>query len=154
MQFNKYTHTHPPSHEHVLHPYFSQILLNYTTMSREPKIETRSEYKSKHVVNIKHGKKRNCNSFCQHYNNTITLCCTQEVHFIVQDCSMTIFSYIITIILFWNIVLYSIKRDWPPCKVVFRVGNQNTKCDKQQQSNAFVKNLVTSSTGMYRASSL
>ena len=103
--------------------------------------------KSKHVVNIEHGKKCNCNSFCQDYN-AITLCCTQELHFVVQDCSMTIISYSITI------VLYSEKRDWPPCKVVFRVGNQNTKCDKQQQSNVFVKNLVTSSTGMYRASSV
>ena len=51
---------------------------------------------------------------------------------------MTILSYIITIILYC-IVLYSVKWDWPPCKVVFRVGNQNTKCDKQQQSNVFVK---------------
>ena len=33
---------------------------------------------------------------------------------------------------------YSIERDWPPCKVVFRVGNQNTNCDKQQQSYVFV----------------
>ena len=59
-----------------------------------------------------------------------------------------------TLIILYCIVLYSIKRDWSPCKVVFRVGNQNTKCDKQQQSNVFVKNLVTSSTGMYRASSV
>ena len=66
---------------------------------------------------------------------------------------MTILSYIITNILYC-IVLYSIDRDWPQCKVVFRVGNQNTKCDKQQQCNVFVKNLVTSSTGMYRASSV
>ena len=108
--------------------------------------------KSRHIVNIKHGKKCNCNSFCQDYN-TKTLYCTQELHFVVQDCSMTILSYIITNILYC-IVLYSIDRDWPPCKVVFRVGNQNTKCDKQQQSNVFVKNLVTSSTGMYRASSV
>ena len=36
---------------------------------------------------------------------------------------MTPLSYIITII------LYSIKRDWPPCKVVFRVGNQNIISD-------------------------
>ena len=47
---------------------------------------------------------------------------------------MTILSYIITIILYCCIVLYSIKRDWPPCKVIFRVGNQNTKCDKQQSN--------------------
>ena len=40
---------------------------------------------------------------------------------------------IITIVLYC-VVLYYIKRDWLPCKVVFRVGNQNTKCDKQQQS--------------------
>ena len=32
---------------------------------------------------------------------------------------MTLLSYIITIILFC-IVLYTIKRDWPPRKVVFR----------------------------------
>ena len=50
---------------------------------------------------------------------------------------MIILSYIITIVLYC-IVLYFIKRDWPPCKVVFRVGNQNTKCDKQRQSNALV----------------
>ena len=51
---------------------------------------------------------------------------------------MTILSYIITILLYC-IVLYSIKRDWPPCKVVFRVGNQKTKkCYKQQQRNVFV----------------
>ena len=25
------------------------------------------------------------------------------------------------------------ERDWPPCKVVFRVGNQYAECDKQQQ---------------------
>ena len=80
--------------------------------------------KSKHVVYIKHSKKCNCNSFCQDYN-TITLHCTQELHFVVQDCSMTIIlSDIITIILYC-IVLYSEKRDWPSCKVVFRVGNQN-----------------------------
>ena len=65
--------------------------------------------KSKHVVNIKYGKKCNWNSFCQDYD-TITLYCTQELHFVVQDCSMTISSYIITIILYC-IVLYSIKRD-------------------------------------------
>ena len=50
---------------------------------------------------------------------------------------MIILSYIITVIRYC-IVLYSLKRDWPPCKVVFRVGNQNTKCDKKQQSNVFV----------------
>ena len=50
---------------------------------------------------------------------------------------MTPLSYIITIVLYC-IVLYFVKRDWPPCKVVFRVGNQNAKCDKQQQSNVFV----------------
>ena len=50
---------------------------------------------------------------------------------------MTPLSDIITIVLYC-ILLYSSKRDWPPCKVVFRVGNQNTKCDKQQQSNVFV----------------
>ena len=46
---------------------------------------------------------------------------------------MIILSYVITITLYC-IVLYSIKRDWPPCKVVFRVGDQNTyyECDKQQ----------------------
>ena len=49
---------------------------------------------------------------------------------------MTPLSYIITIVLYC-IVLYSIKRDWPRCKVVSRVGNQNTKCDKQQ-NNVFV----------------
>ena len=43
---------------------------------------------------------------------------------------MTILAYIITIVVLYCIVLYSIKRDWPPCRVVFRVGNQNTKCDK------------------------
>ena len=45
---------------------------------------------------------------------------------------MTILSYIITIIVvpYCCIVLYSIKWVWPPCKVVFRVGNQNTKYDK------------------------
>ena len=42
---------------------------------------------------------------------------------------MTLSYHIITIVLYSN-VLYSIKRDWPPCKVVFRVSNQNTKCDK------------------------
>ena len=51
---------------------------------------------------------------------------------------MTSLSYIITIVLFYCIVLYSIKWDWLPCKVVFRVGNQNTKCDEQKQSNVFV----------------
>ena len=25
------------------------------------------------------------------------------------------------------------ERDWPPCKVVFRVGNQYAECEKQQQ---------------------
>ena len=25
------------------------------------------------------------------------------------------------------------ERDWPPCKVVFRVGNQCAECEKQQQ---------------------
>ena len=63
---------------------------------------------------------------------------------------MTILSYIITVVLYC-IVLYSIKRDWPPCIVVFRAGNQNTKYDKQQQSNVFVC-CVTSSSDMYRAS--
>ena len=24
------------------------------------------------------------------------------------------------------------ERDWPPCKVVFRVGNQYAECEKQQ----------------------
>ena len=43
---------------------------------------------------------------------------------------MTKLSYIITVILYC-IVLYCIKRDWPPYKVVFRGGNQNPKCDKQ-----------------------
>ena len=47
---------------------------------------------------------------------------------------MTILSYIIAIILYC-IVLHSIKRDWSLCnKVVFRVGNQSTKCDKQQSN--------------------
>ena len=51
---------------------------------------------------------------------------------------MTVLSYIITIELYCIVLYqYSIKRNWPPCKVVFRVGNQNTKCDKQQ-SNVFV----------------
>ena len=50
---------------------------------------------------------------------------------------MTSLPYIITIVRYC-IVLHTIKRDWPPCKVVFRIGNQNTKCDKQQQSNVFV----------------
>ena len=27
------------------------------------------------------------------------------------------------------------KRDWPPCKVVFRVGNQYAECEKQQHIN-------------------
>ena len=45
---------------------------------------------------------------------------------------MTILSCIVTIVVLYCccIVLYSIKRDWPPCKVCFRVGNQVNKCDK------------------------
>ena len=30
------------------------------------------------------------------------------------------------------------ERDWPPCKVVFRVGNQCAECEKQQQHIARV----------------
>ena len=66
---------------------------------------------------------------------------------------MTMLSYIINIILYC-IVLYSIKRDWPPCKVVFRVGNQNTKCDKQQQKVMFCVLLHRVQVCMYRASSV
>ena len=52
---------------------------------------------------------------------------------------VTIHTYLILLpLVLYCIVLYSIKRDWPPCKVVFRVGNQNTKCDKQQQSSSNV----------------
>ena len=36
-------------------------------------------------------------------------------------------------------VLYSIKLNWRQWKVVFRVGNRNTNCDIQQQSNAIKK---------------
>ena len=50
-------------------------------------------------------------------------------------------------VLYCCIGLYSIERDWPPCKVGFRVGNQNTKCDKD-----FV--CCYMSTGMHRASSV
>ena len=31
------------------------------------------------------------------------------------------------------------ERDWPPCKVVFRVGNQNAECEKQQQKQNLEK---------------
>ena len=27
------------------------------------------------------------------------------------------------------------ERDWPPCKIVFRVGNQYVECEKQQQQH-------------------
>ena len=27
------------------------------------------------------------------------------------------------------------ERDWPPCKAVFRVGNQYAECEKQQQQH-------------------
>ena len=33
-------------------------------------------------------------------------------------------------------VLYSIKLNWRQFELVFRVGNRNTNCDIQQQSNA------------------
>ena len=51
---------------------------------------------------------------------------------VLQDCSMTPLSYIITIVLY-RIVLYSIKRDWPPFKVVWGLATKtlnvtNNKC--------------------------
>ena len=46
--------------------------------------------------------------------------------------------------------MYSVKRDWPQCKVVSRVGNQNTNCDIQQQSNAIKRlYLVYETTVLY-----
>ena len=50
------------------------------------------------------------------------------------------------------LLLLSIKRDWPPCKVVFRVGNQNTYVTNNNKVMFLC--VVTSSTGMYRASSV
>ena len=50
---------------------------------------------------------------------------------------MTILYYIITIILYC-IVLYSIKRDWPRCKVVFWVGNQRLNVTNNNKVMFFV----------------
>ena len=55
--------------------------------------------KSKHVLNIKNGKKCKCNSFCQDYN-TITLYSTMKLHIVLQDGWMTLLSYIITFVLY------------------------------------------------------
>ena len=35
------------------------------------------------------------------------------------------------------------ERDWPPCKVVFRVGNQYAECEKQQQTTYEFTCMVT-----------